>query len=96
MVMHKTPVQVYLDPRDRTLLRRLAQRLGLSQAEAIREAVRRWAREMAGDDDRLMALVGSIDDPELPADLSTRHDEYAVGGYAEPKGPTERGGGRSL
>jgi hypothetical protein len=30
------------------------------------------------DEDPLLELVGSIDDPSLPADLSTRHDEYAV------------------
>lgn len=88
--MKKTPIQVYLDRRDRALLDGLAQQLGLSRAEAIREAVRRWAADVSGGDDPLLGLVGSIDDRALPRDLSTRHDEYAVGAYptkpvAEPR-----------
>jgi len=80
--MKKTPIQVYLDRRDRALLDGLAKRLGLSRAEAIREAVRRWAADVSGGDDPLLRLVGSIDEGALPRDLSTRHDEYAVGGYS--------------
>lgn len=86
--MTKRPVQVYLDARDRKLLDRLASRAGLSHAETIREALRRWAAE--GEEDRLLDLVGSMDAPDLPTDLSTRHDEYAVAGHpkrrvAEPR-----------
>lgn len=96
--MPKKPVQVYLDTRDRALLDRLARREGLTRAEAIREAVRRWASDTAGADDRLLQLIGSIDNPALPADLSTRHDAYAVAAYAarrvadapEPPEPPER------
>ncbi len=88
--MTKRPVQVYLDARDRKVLDRLAGRTGLSRAETIREALRRWAAE--GEEDRLLDLVGSMDAPGLPADLSTRHDAYAVTGYlkrrvAEPPAP---------
>lgn len=88
--MRKTPVQVYLDSRDRSLLDRLAKRLGLSRAETIREAVRRWAADMSGREDRLLDLIGSLDDPALPADLSTRHDEYAVAGYPGVRKVAER------
>lgn len=88
--MNKTPFQVYLDSRDRSLLERLARQLGLSKAQAVREAIRRWAMEVTGYSDPLLALIGSLDDPAVPCDLSTRHDEYAVRGYpfqrvAEPK-----------
>lgn len=82
MMAQKRPLQVYLDPRDRGLLDRLARRLGLSRAETIREAVRRWAAALAGEEDRLLGLIGSMDDPALPPDLSTRHDDYAVLGYS--------------
>lgn len=77
----KTPFQLYLDERDHSLLEGLARRLGLSMAETVREAVRRWAVEEASTDDPVLGLIGSIDDDELPTDLSTRHDEYAVEGY---------------
>lgn len=88
--MKKTPVQVYLESRDLSLLDRLARRLGLSRAETIRESVRRWAADMAGEQDRLLDLVGSMDDPALPTDLSTRHDEYAVSGYPQRRRVAER------
>lgn len=76
--MSKLPFQVYLDQHDRSVLARLAERLGLSQAETVRAALRRWAQEVAGVQDPLLSLIGSMDDPALPTDLSTRHDEYAV------------------
>ena len=76
--MKKTPLQVYLDDRDRKLLEQLASREGLSLAETLRAAIRRWAAEVSGSADALLKLVGSVDDPTLPADLSTRHDAYAV------------------
>lgn len=94
MRMKKTPIQVYLDTRDRGLLDRLARRLGLSRAETIREAIRRWAAEISGEQDRLLALIGSIDDPAVPTDLSTRHDEYAVAGYPDARSVAERSRGR--
>ncbi|HEX9580115.1 MAG TPA: ribbon-helix-helix protein, CopG family [Gemmatimonadales bacterium] len=75
--MNKRPFQIYLDDRDRALLRDLAGRLGLSQAEIVRAAVRRWGQELSGTDP-LLGLIGSMDDPALPTDLSTRHDDYAV------------------
>ena len=76
--MTKSPFQIYLDPTDRALLARLAERLHLSQAETLRAALRRWAHEVQGGADPLLALIGTMDDPSLPADLSTRHDDYAV------------------
>jgi hypothetical protein len=88
--MKKVPFQIYLDARDHALLEDLAQRLGLSMAETVREALRRWAVELTAAHDPMLDLIGSLDDPAAPADLSTRHDEYAVQGYgarrvAEPR-----------
>lgn len=77
----KRPIQLYLDPEDRARLERLAAELGLSMAETLRWGLRRLAAEQSGEDDPLMKLMGSIDDPDLPRDLSTRHDEYFVEGY---------------
>lgn len=74
----KVPLQVYLDPRDRELLRELARRHGLSMAETLRAAIRRWGIESDNGEDAVLDLVGSIDEPGLPTDLSTRHDELAV------------------
>jgi hypothetical protein len=76
--MRKTPLQVYLDDRDRKLLTDLADREGLSLAETLRSAIRRWALEKDAASDPLLELIGSVDEPNLPSDLSTRHDAYAV------------------
>jgi hypothetical protein len=80
----KLPLQVYLDVRDRKLLDGLAKRHGLSMAETVRSAIRRWAVEDERGEDPLLELIGTMDEPELSADLSTRHDEYAIGGL--PRG----------
>ncbi len=76
--MKKLPFQVYLDQGDADLLERLATQLGVSKAETVREALRRLALELSGSKDPLLDLIGGLDDPTVPADLSTRHDEYAV------------------
>ena len=75
----KLPFQLYLDDQEQALLERLAQGLGLSKAETVRAALRRWARDMSGEGDPVLQLIGTIDDPALPTDLSTHHDDYAIG-----------------
>ena len=80
--MNKLPFQVYLNPRDQGLLEQAANRLGVSKAEAVREALRRLARELSGGvggaEDPLLKLIGSLDNPDVPSDLSTRYHEYAA------------------
>lgn len=83
--MKKRPIQVFLDPEDRALLERVAKRLGLSMAETLRLALRHLAAEESAEEDPLMKLMGIIDDPNIPTDLSTRHDEYFVTGYPAPR-----------
>lgn len=80
--MKKVPFQVYLNDRDHHLLDQLARKQGLSMAETVRAAIRRWAMEETQDADPVLGLIGTFDAPGIPADLSTRHDEYAV--YAVP------------
>jgi hypothetical protein len=78
--MKKSPIQVFLDSRDRELLQGLMDRHGLSIADAVRQAVRRWAIDESREEDPLLALIGTMDGEDVPTDLSTRHDEYAVRG----------------
>lgn len=79
----REPVQVYLDERDRSLLDELIARSSLSKAEVLRLGLRRLSAEMlaeGGPGQSLSALIGVLDDsPEVPADLSARHDEYLYG-----------------
>ena len=77
-IMKKIPFQVYLDPRDQGLLEQAASLLGVSKAEAVREALRRLARELSGTEDPLLKLIGGLDNPGVPSDLSLRYHEYAA------------------
>jgi hypothetical protein len=67
--MKETPLQVYLDERDRGLLQQLARREGLSLAEALRVG------STLG--------LGSRGARGPTHDLSTRPDEYAVKGWRD-------------
>jgi hypothetical protein len=77
----KAPIQVYLDTQDRQLLEGLMASHGLSIADAVRTAIRRWAIEATQSADPVLGLIGTMEAAELPSDLSTRHDEYAVYGH---------------
>ena len=79
----REPVQVYLDPQDRELLDRMAERSGISRAELMRRGLRKLAGDVLAERPpgwSLDMLIGCLgDDPTLPRDLSTRHDEYLYG-----------------
>ena len=79
------PVQVYLTDRDRNLLEKLAKSTALPKSEVLRVALRRLAADLPGATkagSSLPVLIGVLDDaPDVPADLSERHDEYL---YAAP------------
>lgn len=80
----KQPIQVYLDASDRDLLENLARHTGLPRAELLRRGIRRLAQSELADRQpgwSLDVLIGAMgDDPRLPADLSTHHEEYLYGG----------------
>jgi len=76
----REPVQVYLDPEDKSLLEEVARATTLSQAEILRRGLRRIAGDLlaaAGPGVSLDQLIGSLEGAEdLPADLAARHDTY--------------------
>ena len=79
----REPVQVYLDPEDRSLLEEVAVQSGLSRAEILRRGLRRVAEDLLKEHapgSSFESLVGALgDDESLPEDLSARHDEYLYG-----------------
>jgi hypothetical protein len=79
----REPVQVYLDPQDRSLLEEVATGTGLSRAEILRRGLRRVAQELLTErrpGASFDALIGALgDDASLPEDLAARHDEYLYG-----------------
>lgn len=76
----REPVQVYLDRQDRELLEQLVESTGLPRTELIRRGLRALATEklVAQPPGRSMEdLIGTFGDaPDVPADLSERHDSY--------------------
>jgi hypothetical protein len=66
------PLQVYLDEREQSALERWARSRGWTKSQAIRAAIRALTRPASTDP--LLDASGMIDD--LPADLSSRFDQY--------------------
>jgi hypothetical protein len=85
------PKQLYIDGALDGALKLLAARTGLSEAEHVRTALRRYLADQAlqhSDDDPLLELVGMVDDPNGPDDAAANHDHYLYGaspGRRHPK-----------
>jgi len=86
-------VVVYLTPRERELLERLAEETGLSRTELFRRGLHRLADEMLSTrrpGASLDYLVSIAEDVDAPADLAERADHYLYGGGHAEHG---KGGG---
>ncbi len=66
--------QFYLEPEIKEELERLARRLGVSQAELIRKAIRDLVREKGEIEDPLLGIIG-LGKGEGRA-ISEEHDQY--------------------
>lgn len=76
----RKPVQVYLDRTYQAKLASLADRLGVSQAEVLRQGLDALTRDLVPlEDDPAMQLIGLMGmDSESPGDLSVEHDQCIV------------------
>jgi hypothetical protein len=74
-------VQVMLRPEERAAVRDEATRLGISMSEVVRRALEPLVRERdsAAEDDPFFSIIGLIDDPDLPDDLSMNVKHYLYG-----------------
>jgi hypothetical protein len=73
----REPIQVYLDGDEREVLDVLAGDLAVSRAEVLRRGLVALRREQSRSVyDALAPLVGAVQDPDAPADLARRFDEY--------------------
>ncbi len=77
-VAAKKPVQVYLDRRHLNILKQVVEKLGVSQAEALRRGLEALAREVISpQEDPAWQLIGLAgEDSNLPEDWSVQHDRY--------------------
>ena len=76
----REPVQVYLAPDDRDLLKRLATETGLTKAEILRRGMRSFAREQGGASPMLRFVTESAAG-EWPAIVAEKHDEILADSY---------------
>jgi len=77
-VADKKPVQVYLDRKHLTLLSQLVKRLGVSQADVLRQGLESLAREVVSvEEDSAWQIIGLAgEDADVPEDWSINHDRY--------------------
>jgi len=84
----REPLQVYLAEEERRLLDSLAREAGVSRAEILRRGILAVAREREPwDASPVLGFIRKVsaDAPNLPADVSARHDDYLAdeAGWAE-------------
>ena len=75
--------QIYLDEDSDFALKQLANMTGISEAEHIRRAAKKYPRmekiNRSKGKDPLEELIGMCDKPEDPSDTSVNHDKYLYG-----------------
>ena len=85
----REPVQVYLTPEDRKLLKEVAVASGISGAEVLRRGLRRMAGEVLADSNPAMQLLEEMNAAEWPADMppdvGASHERYLAEEYSPPK-----------
>jgi hypothetical protein len=72
----KRPVQVYLEERQDSALRRIAESRDVSLSELIRRSIDLYLNNLPIEDDPAMKIVG-LGRSGL-GDLSEKHDEYLI------------------
>ena len=78
--VERKPVQVYLDHTYQAKLALRCERLGVSQAEVLRQGLDALARELVPPErDPAVQLIGLMgNDSDSSGDLSIEHDHYVV------------------
>lgn len=73
----REPIQVYLDAGERRQLEQLAKQMDVSRAEVLRRGLAAIRREATpGVYARFGPLIGSMDDPSVPADASSHFKQH--------------------
>jgi hypothetical protein len=86
-------VMVYLDPSERALLERLAERTGLTRTEIFRRGLRRLAEETLDEKPAgwsIAQLVETAAEDSFPSDVAARADDYLYGGGYQKRKPKKR------
>lgn len=79
----KEPIQIYIASDERRLLDRLATETGLSRAEILRQGLRSFAAQRAGEGGPVQTLMRALREYSIPGDMAVNHDEYLAAAYKD-------------
>ena len=79
----REPIQVYMAADERRLLDRLAADTGLSRAEVLRQGLRSFAAQHAGDDGPMQSLMRSLQKHAMPEGIARDHDDHLAASYRD-------------
>lgn len=72
--LKKKAIQIYIEPRQDTLLEAISKEKGISKAAIIRDGIEQYLRGLPVEDDPAMGLIGLGNSGK--GDLSDKHDRY--------------------
>lgn len=81
--LRRTPVLVYLEPRQLEMLRAMAASRQEPMTHLVRESVERYLVDEAGEDDPLLGLVGMLESGER--DTAREHDRVLSEAKRRPR-----------
>lgn len=81
--LRKKPIQIYLEPKQDSVLELLSKKRGISKAAIIRESLERYLGELPLVKDPAMGIIGLGSSGK--GDLSVMHDRYLAGHASKGK-----------
>lgn len=79
----REPLQIYMDSDERRLLDKLSESTGLSRAEILRQGLRQFAMQRAGNDGPMETLMRSLREQPFASGIATGHDDELARAYTD-------------
>lgn len=82
----REPLQIYMASDERRLLDRLSDETGLSRAEILRQGLKQFAMQQAGNNGPMQTLMNTLRQEFFPPDIAEEHDAHLADAYTETHG----------
>ncbi len=79
----REPLQIYMASDERRLLDQLSESTGLSRAEILRQGLRQFAMQRAGNDGPMETLMQSLRETPFAPKLAESHDDELARAYTD-------------
>ena len=79
----REPLQIYMAGDERRLLDRLSDETGLSRAEILRQGLKQFAMQRAGNNGPMQALMHTLRQKPFPRNIADDHDEHLANAYTD-------------